>query len=33
MESKVEWETDFRKALERSKSDGKLVLLDFFNPG
>ncbi len=28
----INWETDFTKALERSKAEGKPVFLDFFNP-
>jgi len=33
MASKVEWETSMEKALSRAKTEGKEVLLDFFNPG
>jgi len=33
MTEKIQWETFFDKALERSKSEGKSVFLDFFNPG
>jgi hypothetical protein len=33
METKVNWETKFDKALARAKKENKLVLLDFFNPG
>jgi len=33
MTDKIQWETDFDRALERSKSEGKPVFLDFFNPG
>ena len=32
MEMKINWETEFNKALERSKAEGKLIFLDFFNP-
>ncbi len=30
---KIEWETDFNKALSKAKSEEKHVMLDFFNPG
>jgi len=33
MATKVNWETEWGKALSRAKSEGKTVLLDFFNPG
>ena len=33
MTEKIQWETVFEKALEKSKREGKPVLLDFFNPG
>ncbi len=34
MEAKrITWETSWEKALERARQEGKLVLLDFFNPG
>jgi hypothetical protein len=33
MTSKIEWETQYEKALEKSKNEGKPVFLDFFNPG
>ncbi len=33
MESKINWETEFDKALKRSKEEGKPILLDFYNPG
>jgi len=29
----IEWETELNKALGRAKSEGKEILLDFFNPG
>ncbi|MCL6093326.1 MAG: thioredoxin family protein [Actinobacteria bacterium] len=29
----VKWERDFDAALSRARAEGKLVLLDFFNPG
>lgn len=29
----VAWETDWKRALERARSEGKAILLDFFNPG
>jgi len=29
----IVWETDLEQALARAKSEGKHVLLDFFNPG
>ncbi len=28
----IVWETDFTRALERAGTEGKPVLLDFFNP-
>ncbi|MBU0736333.1 MAG: thioredoxin family protein [Proteobacteria bacterium] len=33
MAKKIEWESVFEKALQRSEKEGKPVLLDFFNPG
>jgi len=30
---KIPWEHDYEKALERARSEQKLVLLDVFNPG
>lgn len=33
MAGKIEWETAMDKALSRAKSQGKQVLMDFFNPG
>lgn len=33
MAAKIEWESDFDKALERAEREGKPVFLDFFNPG
>jgi len=30
---KLQWETDFSKALASAAAGDKLVLLDFFNPG
>ncbi len=33
MSGKIGWETDFGKALSKAQSEGKPVLLDFFNPG
>jgi hypothetical protein len=33
MATKVPWETDFELALKMSKTSGKPVLLDFYNPG
>ncbi len=32
MQKKVDWEKELDKALERSKSEGKPIFLDFFNP-
>lgn len=32
MEKKVKWEIELDKAIERSKSEGKPIFLDFFNP-
>jgi len=31
--AEVMWVQDMEKALARAKSEGKPVLLDFFNPG
>lgn len=33
MSGKIEWESDFATALSKAKTEGKPVLLDFFNPG
>jgi hypothetical protein len=33
MAKAIEWESSMDKALMRAKSEGKEVLLDFFNPG
>ena len=33
MADKIAWETEFGQALRKAKSQGKPVLLDFFNPG
>ena len=33
MESKIKWETEMDKALVEARSNGKNILLDFFNPG
>jgi hypothetical protein len=27
------WETDIKNALAKARAQGRLVLLDFFNPG
>jgi hypothetical protein len=32
MEHSMDWETDLDRALERATSEGRPVLLDFFNP-
>ena len=32
METKINWETELEKALDRSKAEGKFIFLDFFNP-
>jgi hypothetical protein len=29
----IPWEHDYAAALERASTEGKLVLLDIFNPG
>ena len=29
----VHWETDFKAALRRAKTEERPVLLDFYNPG
>jgi len=31
--SQIEWRTSFDAALGEASKNGKLVLLDFFNPG
>jgi hypothetical protein len=33
MAKKIEWESSMDKSLKRAKSEGKEVLLDFYNPG
>jgi hypothetical protein len=33
MENKVQWETEIEKALAMARSNGRNILLDFFNPG
>jgi hypothetical protein len=33
METKINWESKFDKALARATEENKPVLLDFFNPG
>ncbi len=33
MENKIIWESQMDKALSRSRTEKKPVLLDFFNPG
>jgi len=33
MEGNIQWETAMDNALARAKSEGKHVLLDFYNPG
>jgi hypothetical protein len=33
MTDKIRWETELNAALTRAKSEGKMVLLDFHNPG
>jgi hypothetical protein len=33
MSEKIAWESDFATALSKAKTEGKPVLLDFFNPG
>jgi hypothetical protein len=32
METKIKWETDYARTLEKSKAENKLIFLDFFNP-
>ncbi len=32
MADKVEWVRDYKEALAQAKSQGKFVLLDFYNP-
>jgi hypothetical protein len=33
MANTIQWETEMDKATARAKSEGKHVLLDFYNPG
>ncbi len=33
MTASIHWETEMDKAIELSKKEDKLILLDFFNPG
>ncbi len=33
LESKVRWEESFERAQERSRKEGKPILLDFFKDG
>jgi hypothetical protein len=33
MEHKITWVTDMNSALSNARSENKLILLDFFNPG
>ncbi len=33
MAKKIQWETEWKGALSRAKSEKKPILLDFFNPG
>ena len=33
MEDKIQWESDLDEALRKAKSEKKIVILDFFNPG
>jgi hypothetical protein len=33
MENKIKWETDMDAAVALARSENKLVMLDFFNPG
>lgn len=33
MAETIRWEADFDTALRRAKTEGKPILLDFFNPG
>lgn len=32
METKIKWETELDKALNRAKTESKPIFLDFFNP-
>ena len=32
MAEKVEWVFDYKQALAKAKTEGKFILLDFFNP-
>jgi hypothetical protein len=31
--AEIQWESDYEKAMARSKKENKPVLMDFFNPG
>jgi len=33
MGTTISWETDVEKAIARAKTEKRVVLLDFFNPG
>lgn len=33
LEKKINWEASLEGALEKARSEGKTVLLDFYNPG
>ncbi len=33
LEKKIVWETSLEDALGKARSEGKTVLLDFYNPG
>ncbi len=33
MASAISWETDMEKALAAARTQGRQILLDFFNPG
>jgi hypothetical protein len=33
MPDRIQWESDFDKALAEAKAKGKPLLVDFFNPG
>jgi hypothetical protein len=33
MGKQLQWETDFSQALSKAKTEKKIVIVDFFNPG
>jgi uncharacterized protein YyaL (SSP411 family) len=33
MGNTIQWETDYKAALEKAQAEKKPILIDFFNPG